>query len=525
MQSFLVIIEAATGMVVSTFVGHKSAVDCVAFSPDDSLLVSGSQDRTVNLWDVQTGGLVRSVEMTERVQSVGFSHDGTMVACNFGIWDRALEELVHSFKRGVTKLAWSPNSADVVLAYQNGDVGILDATNGTYWNMTSGHDEPVKSVAYSRDGSKVASGSSHLIKVHDADTGNVLREYPADDPPEDPFNDDHLTMCLAFSHDGDSLVIAQQMSMTIRDLETSVDSATFQPMHTTHSVSVSPDGMSIALATDDKLSIWQTDCSTSWRSNDHSITNCLAISPDSTFVASASYDCMVEIQNFASGEWIHTFGDRSDSDLIRCVVISPDSSLVASASGYGRILVWRVADRALVFTFDGYAQYTGGITFSPDGRRIASVSENSVVRLFEIEGEKMIGFSPERPSHWEGSDPSIRFSDDGTGIILLNASGEGSRSWEIVPRTVPALDADPDELPITFIPRDYPFQHHSPALYKYDDASEEASEWITDQHGRRVLWLPTDLRGYSSCCQGSQVAIGTETRRVIWFDFGLPSVD
>jgi WD40 repeat protein len=518
-DNFLVIIEAATGMILSTLKDHQDDIHCVAFSPDDSLLASGSEDGTIDLWDAQTGGLVRRVKMANHVQSVGFSHDGTMMACNFGIWDRALAEVVHEFEQGVTKLAWSPNNADVILGYESGGLKILDATRRTYREIPSAHDRHVKSVAYSRDGLKVASGSSHMIKVHDAETGNVLHKYPIDDLHKYSTLEDVHSGYLAFSHDGDRLVIAHKISMIIRDLGTSVDIATFQQPSLTNSVSVSPDGMSIALAADDKLSIWQMDGplispsdAAGWHSGE---AMSVAISPDSTFITSGSNDETVKLWDSATGACFHTFNGHSNR--VCSVAISPDSSLVASASFGGRILVWRVADRALVSTFHGHASFVSGVSFSPDGRLIASVSECGEVGLWEIAGETMIGTLGITSAYY----PSIGFSGDGTGITLFNTRGEGWRSWEMAPRTASSLDANPDELPIAFIPQDRPFQNHSVALYKYD----RRAEWITDQHNRRVLWLPADLRGYDSCCQGSRIVIGTLDGRVLWFDFGLPSID
>jgi WD40 repeat protein len=509
--SFLVIIEAATGIILSTFNSHKDTVRCVAFSPDDSLLVSGSKDWMVNLWDVQTGGLARSVKMIGDVLSVGFSHDGTMVACNFGIWDSALEELVHNLEPGVMDLAWSPNSADVILGYDSGYLKILDTTRGTYRKNPSAHQYPIQSVAYSRDGSKIASGSPDSIKVHDAKTGNVLHEYPTD------YYD---FICLTFSCDGDRLVIGHDLSLIIRDLAASVNVTVFQQPETIYSVSVSPDGMSIGLAASDKLSIWQMDgpiqsssAATSWHSD---MVFCIAISPDSTFVASGSYDNTVKLWDSATSACIHTFDDHSR--FVLSVAVSPDSSLVASGSLDRTIRVWRVADRSLVCTLRGHTSGVLGVNFSPDGRRIASVAGDGELMLGEIEGEAMLGIL--RATALDRYYPTIiRFSDIGTGITV--SSKVETRSWEIVPRTVFSLDVNPDELSITFIPQDHPFQHPSLALYKYD----VNSEWITDQYNRRVLWLPADLRSRRSCCQGSQVAIGTASGRVFWFDFGLSSSD
>jgi WD40 repeat protein len=46
---------------VRTLTGHKGGVTSVAFAPDGKLLVSGSEDNTVWVWDVQTGKSVRTL--------------------------------------------------------------------------------------------------------------------------------------------------------------------------------------------------------------------------------------------------------------------------------------------------------------------------------------------------------------------------------------------------------------------------------------------------------------------------------
>jgi WD40 repeat protein len=133
----------------------------------------------------------------------------------------------------------------------------------------------------------------------------------------------HLEICLTFSHDSDRLVVARGELMTTRDLATSVGVATFQQSSTIDSVSLSPDGMSIAIASNDKLNIWQMDRpiqSPSEVADWHSgrVTS-IAISPDSTFLASGSGDKMVKLWNSVTGACIHTFNDHSDS--VRCVAI------------------------------------------------------------------------------------------------------------------------------------------------------------------------------------------------------------
>ena len=56
----IIILDAITGTQMAVLSGHTDEVNCVTFSSDGRSLVSGSDDKTVKLWDVQTGGVVKT---------------------------------------------------------------------------------------------------------------------------------------------------------------------------------------------------------------------------------------------------------------------------------------------------------------------------------------------------------------------------------------------------------------------------------------------------------------------------------
>ena len=73
-------------------------VDSVAFSPDGTLLASGSLDKKIRLWDVKTGGEIKQLQgHTESITSVVFAPDGKVLASGSGdgtirLWDVATGE-------------------------------------------------------------------------------------------------------------------------------------------------------------------------------------------------------------------------------------------------------------------------------------------------------------------------------------------------------------------------------------------------------------------------------------------------
>lgn len=291
-------------ILVETLEGHAESVYSLAFSPDETILASGSTDEMVRLWQVSDGTLLNTlVGHTHDVWSVAFSPDGrTLVS---GAWDNRLRlwrvsdgqplYILQGHLGPVYSVAFSPDGTTLASGSSDDTVRLWGASNGQLLNTLEGHSGTVLSVAFSADGTILASGSDD----------NTIRLWRVSDGQP---------LATMVGHTDD-----------------------------VNSVAFSRNGTTLASgSTDTTVRVWRVnDGRLLYTLEGHTYAvRSVAFSLDGTTLASGSFDNTVRLWRVSNGDLLGTLA--GNNSFFFSIAFSTDLMTQASGSNNGPIIIWRI---------------------------------------------------------------------------------------------------------------------------------------------------------------------------------------
>ncbi|KJH71487.1 serine/threonine-protein kinase [Aliterella atlantica] len=286
-----------------TFMGHGGEVNTIAITADGKSIVSGSDDKTVKVWDLNS---------------------------------RTLQHTLKGHQDWVYSVAISPDSQTIVSGSKDNTIRLWNLATGKQLHTLTGHSSYVNSVAISPDSTTIASGSyDKTVKVWHLKTRQVdtLQGHSRE------------VLAVAISPNGKK-VVSGSVDRTIKIW----DLATLKVQHTltghtgdVNAIAISGNNQELASVSDDKtIKLWNLNTGREIRTLTGHMAdiNAIEFSPDNQHVVTGSDDRTVKIWDLSTGEDIYTF--KGHLGAVFAVAYSPDGRTVVSASADKTIRTWQV---------------------------------------------------------------------------------------------------------------------------------------------------------------------------------------
>ncbi len=401
--------NAVSGDIELTLPSAGSALNAVAFSPHGQFIATGSEGGLVQLW-TDDGRLVFTVEAEGSVNSIAFSPDDTKLLTAGGdnrarLWDVATGAELNEFAHvaPVVTAAFSPDWTRVVSASKDGTARIWDAETGKELAVlmaptveTAGRRSvEVNSASFSPTGDRVVTAS----------TDNFARVWDVSDVGVGPAKlvselRGHSGEVFSATFSGDSrFVVTASRDATARVWEAaSGDSIAILRGHTkaVSSASIDVDGERVVTASfDGTARVWQAGTSAaarmSYLTRGDPLTS-ISLSPDGTraaIVDSAGRLQIVDASTVAPSNMRDLFVSKFDGARGQ-VAFSPNSARVlVNGTWDSRIQIFDAATLDLVGEVDAAPAQAIAAAWDSAGQRVVFGGDDGQVKLWDVDTNRV----------------------------------------------------------------------------------------------------------------------------------------
>ena len=396
--------------VVRTYEGHGATVHAVAITPDGKSILSASEDRTLRLWDLESGS-VRLVlrNHTLAVQGVAIARDGELAASvsedgSVRVWNLTNGQSKSVFKglyHQLYTVSVTPDGRWLVFGVGDWTIMLLNLNDNKEIKQLTGHSGIVRTLAIAPDGHTLVSGADdQTLRVWSVDTGDCLGVLKGHNGSVDT---------VAFTADG-KRVISGSRDRTLRVWEIATGK-TLRVLegHSgfVRSIAIAATtGRTISGSTDRSIRHWDIETAPIRQSRPAHMeaVSLLAISADGRHVISGAQSSdlfvwktnLIAAANSPDGHgkcliephWIGSLSGHSN--WVRVLRITTDGKRVVTGSSDHTLRVWNFDQHAPTQVLRGHIREVRDLAISADGNRALSISRDKTLRVWDLASGKWI---------------------------------------------------------------------------------------------------------------------------------------
>jgi RNA polymerase sigma factor (sigma-70 family) len=414
------LLDTATGKERRRFQGGSGAIAAVTFSPDGKVLIAQGR-QSVYFWDLASAKEIRQI------------------AC-------AAPVVYHDWE---TALGLSPDGKTLVRRDRMHALRLWDTATAKEVQRYNGHTSLVQALAFSPDGRRLASVASHDFCLWDPSTGQEIgRSELADREfwPGVAVAADGTTAVAGSTLHNSEEVMHRWQAGSGKDLERAVlkqSGSNYWPHH--HSISADGQTALARKREGQAISLWETASGKEISPLQLPLGHIrfAAFAPNGRTLALCAQEGSKEpfppvklrLYSVSSGKSLLEFAMPKPpvpGDRFSCGVFSPDGrTLAAGGQTMGRgseafIQIWETAtgkERFRWRTHSGTVPSISALTFSADGKVLASAGNDDVIRLWDSATGKELGSFQGHRNSWYHH-VSLSFAPDGR--TLASGGGDGT---------------------------------------------------------------------------------------------------